>query len=310
MDEKLTELLLAFREKQQIINVGALGTVLVITNKAKKLDFPIVGDDLITAGGGQVSGLSGSAINRILAKHGVSQQVGTESGRTSRGTPNIAKVYAAFLNEINAQQLLDLEDIEEWWVDRFIEYFNTEPFQMTYDQGKTLVSALSSVLRQAVERQKRSPGRTYVGAVLQHLVGAKLELALPEAGILHNGASVADSVSDRSGDFTIDDVVIHCTTAPSAELLKKCKANIESGKRPMILTIGKAIGSAEVMAEALGVEGRVEVMDALQFVAANLYEMSLFKAADRKTMVDTLVSKYNEIVEAEESDASLFIVIG
>ena len=146
--------------------------------------------------------------------------------------------------------------------------------------------------------------------MLQHLVGAKLELAMPKVQITHNGFSVADAVSDRSGDFMLDDTIIHCTTAPTEALLKKCKANLQSGKRPIILTLAKMIGAAEGMAETLGIEGRVEIMDALQFLAANLYEMSLFKAAQRKITMERLAKKYNEIISEHESDASLRINLG
>lgn len=302
--------LIAFRDEKQIVNVGALGTVLVITRRAKSLGFPLDSSNLITKGGGQVSGLSGRAINKILAEHGVSNLVGTESGRTSRGTPNLALSYAELLNSLNSQGLAPLDQIEAWWVDRFIEYFNTEPFKLNYDQAKTLVVVLRNLLDQAIDRQRKSPGKTYIGAVLQHLVGAKLELALPNANITHNGASVSDAVSDRSGDFVIDEAIIHCTTAPSEELMRKCKANLQSGKRPIILTLSKMIGAAEGMAEQMDIEGRVEMMDALQFLAANLYEMSLFKATERKITIDRLVEKYNEIVSTYESDASLRIEIG
>jgi len=49
--------------------------------------------------------------------------------------------------------------------------------------------------------------------MLQHLVGAKLELALPSLKRNHHGFEVADSVSARSGGFVIDDTVLHVTTA-------------------------------------------------------------------------------------------------
>lgn len=190
------------------------------------------------------------------------------------------------------------------------DYLNTESFELNYDQNKTLVSVFRNLLDQAIERQRRSPGKTYVGAILQHLVGAKLELALPDAAIIHNGSSVADAVSDRDGDFVINDSIIHCTTAPSEALLRKCKANLQAGKRPIVLTLPKMIGAAEGMAESLDIQGRVETMDALQFLAANLYEMSLFKASERKINTDKLVEKYNEIVGAYETDPSLRIEIG
>lgn len=142
---------------------------------------------------------------------------------------------------------------------------------------------------------------------MQHLVGAKLELSLPELEITHNGASVADTVSARSGDFVIDNAIIHCTTAPSELLMRKCQATIQSGQHPIILTVGKMLGVAEGLAENLEIEGRVEILDALQFLAANLYEMSLFKASNRKITVVKLIEKYNEIIAEYESDASLRI---
>ncbi len=296
-----------FKSDFQVTGVGALGTVLVLTHKAAVVGLPFDMDKLLTPGGGQVSGLSGANINKILARHGVTQKVGTESGRTSRGTPTLAKQYVAFVHGLPTLTASDVADIAAWWVERFVDYFNTEPFKLNYDSSKTLASVIRNLLDQALDRQKKSPGKTYVGAVLQHLIGAKLELALPELVIGHNGASVADSVSSRSGDFVIDNAIIHCTTAPSEALLRKCEANIKAGQHPIILTISKMIGAAEGLAENAGIEGRVEVMDALQFLAANLYEMSLFKAADRKITVVRLIEKYNEIVAVHEADASLRI---
>jgi hypothetical protein len=299
--------LIQFKADHQVSGVGALGTVLVLSRKFKVSGLPFNLAKLLTPGGGQVSGLSGSNINKILKDHGVTQKVGTESGRTSRGTPNLAKEYVTFVHDLAPLSARDLEDMEAWWVARFVDYFNTEPFKLNYDSSKTLASVIRNLLDQALDRQKKSPGKTYVGAVLQHLIGAKLELALPALEITHNGASVADSVSSRSGDFVIDNAIIHCTTAPSEALLRKCEANIKAGQHPIILTIAKMIGAAEGLAENAGIDGRVEVMDALQFLAANLYEMSLFKAADRKITVVRLIEKYNEIVAAHEADASLRI---
>lgn len=303
LDGALTQ----FRDQFQVVGVGALGTVLVLTRKAKKVGLPFDLDQLLTAGGGQVSGLSGSNINKILKSHDITQMVGTESGRTSRGTPTLAREYALFVNTLPTLSVEDVEGMEAWWVARFVDYFNTEPFKLNYDSSRTLASVIRNLLDQALQRQKKSPGKTYVGAVLQHLIGAKLELALPELEIGHNGASVADTVSSRSGDFVIDNAIIHCTTAPSEALMRKCQANLQAGQHPIILTIGKMIGAAEGLAENVGIDGRVEVMDALQFLAANLYEMSLFKAADRKITVVKLIEKYNEIVAVHEADASLRI---
>lgn len=309
LDPKLVSRLQQFQGKFGVVNVGGLGTVLVLTRKAKALGLPLNPDKLLTVGGGQVAGLSGNAINKILKEHGEERRVGTEGGRTSRGTPAIAKQYALFLNEIASKKTTLLDHIEEWWVARIVENFNTEPFSLKYDSSKTLISMLEDLFEQALKRQQQSPGRTYVGAVLQHLVGAKLELALPNANIKHYGYSVADKEA-RSGDFDVADVSIHCTTVPQEQLLQKCRANLESGKRPIILTRGKMIGTAEELARSVGIAERVEILDVLQFVTMNLYELSLSKSVQRQVTINGLVRKYNEIVKNCEADQSLRITLG
>jgi hypothetical protein len=307
INPNLNAALTGFRNQYQVTSVGALGTVLVLTRKAFKEGLPFDPDKVLTPGGGQVSGLSGANINKILKSYGVAQMVGTESGRTSRGTPTLARAYVAFIHDLPTPSEEDIEAILAWWVERFVEYFNTEPFKLNYDTSRTFAFVIRNLLDQALERQRKSPGKTYVGAVLQHLVGAKLALALPELEITHNGTSVADAVSARSGDFVIDNAIIHCTTAPSEALMRKCYANLQAGQRPIILTIARMIGAAEGLAETIGIDGRVEIMDAVQFLAANLYELSLFQASDRRDTVVRLIEKYNEIVAAHEADASLRI---
>ncbi|WP_267877800.1 DUF4928 family protein [Massilia oculi] len=290
--------------------MGSLGTVLVITSRMIKFGLPFDYAMLFTPKGGQVKGHGGGPINKILKSYGVSHMVGTESGRTSRGTLELAESYFKFINGMYSSleiEASELDDVEAWWVERFVDFFNSKPFKLNYDASKTLASVIRNLLDQALNRQKKSPGKTYVGAVLQHLVGAKLELALPELEIVHNGASVADMVSSRSGDFVLDNAIIHCTTAPAEALLRKCQANLQAGLHPIILTTANKISVAEGLAENIGIEGRVEIMDALQFLAANLYEMSLFKGSDRRITVVRLVEKYNEIVAKHEADPSLRI---
>lgn len=313
MSRKLASLLssrlVQFQKQFGVVNVGGMGTALVLTRKARNLGLPLKETALLTEGGGQVSGLSGNAINKILKEYGEARRVGTEAGRTSRGTPTLAKQYAAFVNEVAAGDPSLLQGIEQWWVERIVDYFNTEPFSLKYDSSKNLISMLEDLVEQAVRRQQQSPGKTYVGAILQHLVGAKLELALPDSKIEHHGYSVADKTT-RSGDYDLGDVSIHCTTAPQESLLLKCQANIQSGKRPIILTSGKMIGSAEEFARQIGIANRVEILDILQFVTMNLYELSLSKSVQRQVTIASLVDKYNKIVENCEADQSLQIKLG
>ncbi len=305
----LGDLLTNFRAAHGFVGRGNLGLALVITRKAKKQGLPIDLSTLFTSSGGQIAGLSGSAVNMILREYGENRNSGTEVGRTSRGTIGNAPTYASFLNELNAKDEADLEFIEHWWVERWVEFFNNQPFKLNNDHTKTTQAMVQDLFDQALKRQRESPGTTYVGAMLQHLIGAKLVLALPGVQIAHYGFTVADVVSARSGDFVIDDTAIHCTTATTEALLTKCKDNLQAGIRPVILTVGKYIQAAEAMAETKGIGGRVEILDAIQFLATNIYELSFFRTAQRDVTIEKLLDQYNHIVDEVEPDKSLKIVL-
>ena len=162
-------------------------------------------------------------------------------------------------------------------------------------------------MAQAMNRQRKNPGTTFAGTMLQHLVGATLELSLPQSTIQHNGASVADAVSSRSGDFVIDGIIIHCTVAPGDALLTKCTENLKNGLLPIILTIGKGVLAAQNLAESHGVDGRVTVWDAFQFVSEKIYLHSLFKSSNLRSSALKVFAKYNEIIEQHEANPSLKI---
>lgn len=70
------------------------------------------------------------------------------------------------------------------------------------------------------------------------------------------------------------------------------------------------IRPAEELARSAGIGDRVEVLDVLQFVTMNLYELSLSRSVQRQVTIDTLIDKYNEIIESCEADQSLRIRLG
>ncbi len=68
----------------------------------------------------------------------------------------------------------------------------------------------------------------------------------------------------------IDNYVIHITLSPSEAIIRKCQQNFESNTRPLILTIGNGVSAVKVLAENAGLSRRIEIMDAEQFLTANL----------------------------------------
>lgn len=215
--------------------------------------------------------------------------------------------YVDFLNAWNKEESVDFSIVEEFWVEQVREYFRNQPFVLNADTSKTIGANLDELFEQARKRQRQNQGTQYLGTVLQHLVAAKLCLIMPENTFEIHGASVADAPTERSGDFVINNTIIHCTTMPGALLIEKCKANLRSGCHPVIITIFERVQTALNLAEDAGFAGRVEVWDIRQFFSSNVYEHSLFDDTKRNSMLSDIIGRYNEIVLETETDLSLRI---
>jgi hypothetical protein len=303
----LSARLTAFRDEKSIKSKGALCVMIHISRYANEHGLPLDADRMITEGSGQVLGLGKGAVQRILNDHGVTQILAEEGGRTSRGSIGAMRAYVAFLNGLHEEGLAAMTEIETWWICRVKEFFTAKPFRLRFDAAKGFQAIIQDLLAQAKKRQQETTGTMYQGAVLQHLIGAKLELAMPLLVIKHNGYSVADLVSARSGDFMIGDSIIHITTSPGEALIRKCQGNLESGSKPIILTLHEGVTVAKVLADNAGLTGRIDIMDAEQFLAGNLHELSFFKASARLPTLEKLIAVYNRIVTDNETDPSLLI---
>jgi hypothetical protein len=289
---------------------GPLSLALVLTRKVREKEMPLNSNEFLTAQGGQVAGVGKSAVQSILKDHGIERVLAEEAGRTSRGSIGRMQAYLTLLNELHREGLLDFKKIEEWWIIRVKEYFASKPFKLKLDPSKSLRHAVHELLDAAFARQKEMQGTMVAGAVMQHLVGAKLEIMVMGIKIDHRGFSVADSPGGWKGDFLIHDAAIHVTTAPTEALIRKCQENLEQGIRPVIITTDTGIGGATALARNAGVADRIDVLEVEQFVAANVYEKSAFSESNRTLTVAGLIEKYNKIVDSCESDPSLRIVVG
>ncbi len=217
--------------------------------------------------------------------------------------------HAAFLNELQGRGNVDLDAVEAFWIERVHEFFAAKPFKIKLDASRSLRTVVRDLTAQAVERQKTSPGVYYAGAVLQHLVGAKLDCALGKGTVAHNSFSSADAPSARAGDFFIGDTAIHVTTSPGEAVIEKCRDNLNDGYRPMLVTLQGGVTVAEGLAGNVGLGDRIDVFEVEQFIALNLYERSRFGADGRKAAVTVMVDRYNEIIEQFETDPSLRIEV-
>lgn len=299
--EKLSE----YKAQNKITTKGPLAVVLFITRKAKQNGLPLDSASLKAGSAGQVAGLSKAAVQSILADYGIQRTLAAEGGRTSRGSIKNMEDYVTFLNELHVAGEDDLDVIEVWWVDQVKAFFSSKPFTLRLNQGTSINSIIRDLLDQAEHRQKENPGTMYEGAMLQHLVGAKLQILAGEKPLEHHGFSVADAPTGRSGDFIVANTIIHVTTAPGELLMEKCRTNIRAGYRPFVVTVSNRTVAARQMAEMKGIADQIEIIDVEQFISTNVYEWSRFDSAKQKDTIENLITVYNELVSTYETDPSL-----
>ena len=304
----LSRSLQAFRTDNRLTGKGQIATMIFASRLARRTGLPFdVEKGIKTEGEGQVKGLSKQSVQAILSGYGMTRVLAEEGGRTSRGSLGNIRIFLEFLNALHADSSIDCACVEAWWVAQASEFFNAKPFALRFEAGRSLRFVLRDLLAQAKKRQSESAGTMFVGAMLQHLIGAKLALVLPEIVLKHHGFSVADAPSGRSADFEIGNACIHVTTTPGEAVIRKCLANLQAGRQPIIVTVTDMVPAADAFAAAQGIADQLDVLDAEQFLVGNLYELGGFAADKRRLTVQALVDEYNAIVQRAETDPSLCI---
>ena len=277
---------------------GPLSVALVVTQQARNMGLPLNSEKLLTEGGGQVLGLGKSAVQAILHRHGIERVLAAEGGRTSRGSISNMREYVALLNRIHGDGHADLHAMGG--------FFAAKPFRVRLDASSSLRLVVRDILEQAEERQKAALGVWYVGAVMQHMVGAKLDCALGPGKFQHNSFTTSDEQSGRKGDFFVG-VAIHVTTSPGEAAIQRCSDNLNDGHRPILVTRQRGHTVAEALAENVGLGDRIDIFEVEQFIALNLYEMGKFLMEGRRAVLKDFVTRYNEIIDEVETDPSLRI---
>lgn len=296
-----------FQVEHNTFTKGPLSLLVQLTRIVRTKSFPIKTDDLLTENKGQIAGLGGSNLKKILKEHGITRTLASEGGRTSRGNIGLMIKYVAFLNAWQAVETVDFDEVENFWAEQVRYYFNNQPFILTADPSRTIGASLDELFEQAKKRQKEKAGMQYLGTILQHLVAAKLSLIIPPDEFEIHGASVADSPTGRNGDFVVSNTIFHCTTSPGELLMQKCKMNIHAGYLPVVITIFERVRMALDLAADADLGGRIEVWDIQQFLSTNVHEHSMFDGTARNAKLADIINKYNVIIDEKETDPSLRI---
>ena len=292
------------------VAVGVANTGLVVIEHFRTT-YPLTEEDYLSPGRGQVSGLSGPGVRRILTRFGETRSLGTEAGRTSRGTPRAARDLAERFNALRRQlSTLSSEDrnrladsMQRWLLENPIrEFFERQRLEVELDPRLPIRANVAAILQAA-------QGRKQAGPVAQHLVGAKLQLRFPRTRIPNYSVTTADTPSQRRGDFELGNAVFHVTVAPGEAVIRKCHGDLSANYRPVLLVPDSSVAAASQMAENVGLGRRLWIASIESFVGQNVEEIAEFDGRRSEGELRALLELYNRRVQEVERDTSLLIDI-
>ena len=290
-------------------NFPAKGTIagsLVIFERLKS-NYNLNISNHTAKGGSQISGASGDAVKKILAKFGEDRPFVTEGGRTNRGLRGDIENLLLALQNVKLEELNPLErnsvleELQSFLVTKVSEFHNRQRLKIEYDPAKTTQHMIRSLLIEASRTGKR-------GAVAQYLIGAKLQIRFPNIKIRNESYSAADVQSGLKGDFEIGDTVFHVTVSPMPKLYEKCERNLQEGFKVYILVPEETVYGTKQNVDLIGI-GRISVESIDSFIGQNIDELSEFSKRENLKEFLNLLTIYNKRVEQIESDKSLLIEI-
>lgn len=285
---------------------GTIAAALVVLERLKE-NYQLEIESHTAQGGSQISGASGQAVKKILARFGETRPFAKEGGRTNRGGRGDIKKMLETLKKTDLEKLAAgkrneiLNELQQFLVGKVIKFHNRQRIKLSFDPSKSTWQNISDLLSGVRETGKEGP-------VAQHLVGAKLQLRFPEIKVSNESYSTADDQLGRPGDFYIGDTAFHVTVAPMNPLFEKCRQNLKNGYRVFLVVPERALAGTRQNADLIA-QGCIAVESIESFVGQNIEELSYFTRGKLKNGFRRLLETYNTRVDEAEIDKSMLVEI-
>jgi len=180
---------------------------------------------------------------------------------------------------------------------------------LTFGPKETLRGFIQNAIEQVKRRQRDGNEKDLMVRFMRYMIGAKLQIVLGPHKIQHQYANHADKPSLDSGDFEIGDTVIHVTGSPTEQLIERCRLNLDSSKRPIIVTLANSAQAAAVLAENARRAHRIEIIEFESMIVTNLLERTLAGENGRENLAHELINTYSRIIEKYDPAFAARIVL-
>ncbi|MDP3209642.1 MAG: DUF4928 family protein [Rhodoglobus sp.] len=254
--------------------------------------WPLRESQYLTAGGGQVSGLSGPSGDAIAGRYVASlPSMGTEAGRTSRSTPSAARRLAERLNHLppglgqGPETRAAMADVMQRWIVEHVlvpEFRRARP-TLRWGEREGLGSAL----------------RRYVAAAAEDEPWTHVALRLT-AAVLSNLSDefrpqIRTTVGRRSddGDVWIGDVVVLISALPAYEDMALCRQALAGGRGCLLLVPADRVAASAQLLAAAGIDDtEVQALDA--FLGGLVAVAARFDDRQARELIANVAASLNE----------------
>ena len=126
------------------------------------------------------------------------------------------------------------------------------------------------------------------GPFLRDLVRALLVQMCPDTPVVirENLPVYADLQVLFDGCLEVGDTVIHVVPRVGEAVVRHCAEDLADGRRPLVLTVDEGVPMLRVLLGYKGLELRVEVMDALEFLATGILKLANFRVDRCQQIMD------------------------
>ena len=254
--------------------------------------------DLI-AKGGEIKGVRGTNVSRVLAKYGLPPSFLKEV--TTRSAHKDGERLADSLRALdeNAHTPDAIDQAVQDLVAHANRWLARQHITVQCDVSHSPSAWIQSILAQSRDRSG--------GKVEQHLVGAKLEERHPGVAIANHPANAGDQQTGRDGDFVVGSTAYHVTAAPGREVIKRCVSNLANGLHPVLLVPKELVYQTIDRAAAEDIAERVTILAIEDFLALNIIEMTAGNQRAFRAKLGSIIERYNRRLREVETDRSLSI---
>lgn len=253
----------------------------------------------LVAPGGEIKGVRGANVPRVLEKFGLPQNFLREV--TTRSAHKDGERLADALRALNAKahQPDNIADAAKELTAHAAKWLGRQHIKIRCDISHSPSTWIQSILDQSRDRSG--------GKVEQHLVGAKLEERHPGVLIPNHPANAGDKQTGRAGDFVIGTTAYHVTAAPGRDVIRRCATNLAAGMHPVLLVPRALVTQAIARAEAEEIAARITITAIEDFLALNIIEMTVGEQTAFHGKLAAIVERYNRRLREVETDQSLSI---